>query len=93
MPSACREFCARNRIEREVVQTLDLAKKHFSFLGQPSFEVVDDPESRENYLAIHVGVSGEPHQVFLRSETFLDDFVTSIDSSKQPLINLVYHAI
>lgn len=82
----------RNRIEHEVRQTLTLARRHFSLVGQPSFKIVDDPECHENYLAIHVDVSGEPELVFQRSEDFLDEFVTAIDKSKQRLISLVYHA-
>ena len=55
--------------------------------------IVDDPESNANYLAIHVDVSGDPELVIQQSESFIDDFVTSIDRSKQPFISLVYHAI
>jgi hypothetical protein len=93
MAAPCREFCARNGIEREVMQTLDLAKRHFSRFGEPSFVLVDDPETHASYLAIHVDVTGDSEVVFRRSESFFDDFVTSIDRNKQRLISLVYHAI
>ncbi len=92
IPSPCREFCARNDIDREVMQTVDLARKHFAFHGQPSFQIVDDPECEENYLAIHVDVSGDTDSVFEQSEKFLGAFVTSIDSTKQRFISLVYHS-
>jgi hypothetical protein len=92
MPFACTEFCARNGIEREVMLTVDLATHHFSFLGQPSFEIIEDPECNENYLANHVDVSGGPESVFQQSESFIDEFVTSIDRSKRRFISLVYHA-
>jgi hypothetical protein len=81
MPIACTE-CARNGIEREVTMTVDLATHHFTPRGQPAFEIIDDPECHENYLAIHVDVSGDPESVFQQSESFIDEFVTSIDGSK-----------
>src|SRR5262245_61726809 len=50
IPSEVRVFCSRNGIEREIEETIDLARSHFALERKPSFEVVDDPEHGESYV-------------------------------------------
>ena len=85
------EFLRKHAVKEDVVKTLSLAREHFSVVGDPSCEIVDDPESQEHYLAIHVNVRGVPEAVFAQSEDFFDAFIASVDSSKRRRISLVYH--
>jgi len=93
IPGEARAFCSRRQLDYDLRRTLGLADKNFSIIGQPTFRIIEDAECDENYIAIHVNVKGTVEEVFQQSETFLDEFVTSIDGSKRRFINLVYHAI
>jgi hypothetical protein len=90
IPPDVREFCALKQVEDEVRTTISLARDHFAMVGEPEFEVVDDPECGEHYVAIHVRVAGEPEEVFRQSEAFLDSFLASVDTKKRRYINLIY---
>lgn len=76
----------------EVVKTLALAGQYFALTGDPWYQIVEDPECQEFYLAIHVNVSGEPEEVFGQSDSFLDAFVAGVDPGKRRRISLVYHS-
>ncbi len=86
------EFLRKHSIKDDVVKTLALAREHFSVLGDPRYEIIEDLESQECYLAIHVDTAGGPEEVFKQSESFLDAFVTNIYSGNQRHISLVYHS-
>ncbi len=79
-------------IKDDVVRTLAMACEHLSVVGDPRFEVVEDPESQERCLAVHVNADGSPKEVFEQSEAFLDAFVANLAPSRQHLISLVYHS-
>jgi hypothetical protein len=86
------EFCEKLAIKDDVAKTLSLARRHFSVLGDPWYEIIEDSESQECYLAIHVNADGSTDEVFEQSESFLDAFVTNINSGNQRHISLIYHA-
>jgi hypothetical protein len=91
-PDDINEFCAKMLIKDDVAKTLMLARQNFAVLGDPTYEIVEDSECQELYLAIHVNVAGEPDRAFEQSNSFLDSFVTAIDPGKQRRINLVYRS-
>jgi hypothetical protein len=93
IPIEARVFCSRNGIEREIEETIDLARKHFALVGEPSFEVVDDPEHGESYVGLHIWARGVPEDVFRRRRVFSDAFRDSIGREKRRLINVIYHAV
>jgi len=86
-------FCSRNGIEREIEETIDLARRHFALAGKPSFEVVDDPEHGESYVGLHIWAQGSPEDVFRRGRAFSDAFRSSVDREKRLLNNVIYHAV
>jgi len=86
------KFCVETQIKDDVETTLALASQHFSVVGDARYEIIEDPECHEHYLAIHVRVSGAPEEAFAQSELFLDAFVASVDPSRQRRISLVYHS-
>jgi hypothetical protein len=86
-------FCSENGIEREIEETIDLARRHFTLIGEPSFEVVDDPEHGESYVGVHIRAQGGPEDIFRRRRVFSDAFRDSVGREKRRLINLIYHAV
>ncbi len=92
-PHDVAEFCGRLLIQDDVVKTLTLARQHFAVLGEPRYEIIEDPESQECYLAIHVNAAGSPEEVFEQSESFLDAFVANVAPGRQHHISLVYHSV
>lgn len=92
IPPGVREFCTLKHIEDEVRVTISLARDHFTIVGEPDLQVVDDPEYGEPYVGIHVQAAGQPEEVFRQSEAFLDSFLESIDPQKRTFINLIYHS-
>jgi hypothetical protein len=93
IPIEVRVFCSRNGIEREVAETIDLARRHFPLAGEPSLEVVEDPEHGESYVGLHLWARGGPEDVFRRSRAFSDAFRDSVGREKRRLINVIYHAV
>ena len=61
---------AQKQIEREVGEVIALARAHFSMIGEPDFELVQDSDHDEHYLGIHVYVSGEPEIVVRQGRSF-----------------------
>ncbi|MGO9471614.1 MAG: hypothetical protein ACLQVF_46620 [Isosphaeraceae bacterium] len=93
IPADVQAFCSRKQLGCDLARTLELASTYFPIAGEPTFRVVEDAECDASYIAIHVNVEGTVEKVFQQSESFLDEFVTSIDKNKQRHISLVYHAI
>ncbi len=91
LASEVRDFLVHKQIEDEVRTTLSLAEKHFTIVGEPVLDVVNDADCGEHYVGIHVRAEGRPEDVFRQSEAFLDSFLDGIESAKQKYINLVYH--
>jgi hypothetical protein len=85
------EFFVQYQIEDEVRTTIALAREHFTVVGEPGFQVVNDPECGEHSVAIHVRAEGRAEEVFRQSGAFLDSFLNRVEPSKQKYINLVYH--
>ncbi len=93
MPTDAADFCAENQINDAVETALVLAREHFATIGEPVFEVVNDPEYGEHYVGIHVQVEGRPEEIFKQSKAYLDSFLASIDPRKRGLVNLIYHSM
>jgi len=93
MPNEVRDFCAQKQINDAVKTAIFLARKHFATIGEPTFEVVNDPECGEHYVGIHVQAEGRPEEVFQQSKAFLASFRSSIDSRKRSFVNLIYHSM
>jgi hypothetical protein len=91
-PADVTAVCGRLVIKDDVARTLAMAREHFSVLGDPRFEIVEDPESQECYLAIHVNATGGSEEVFEQSESFLDVFVANIAPGSAHHISLVSHS-
>ena len=92
MPKDVRDFCALKHIDDAIKTTISLARKHFAIIGEPTFEVVDDPEYGEYYLGIHIDSEGRTEEVFQQNKAFLASFLASIDSQKRSFVNLIYHS-
>ncbi len=92
MPDDVSDFCAQNEISDAIQTAILLARKHFAAMDVRSFEVVDDPEYGEQYVGIHVDVEGRPEAIFQQSKAYLESFLSSVDSRKRGLVNLVYHS-
>ncbi len=86
-----REFLVQKQIVDDVRMTLSLAGRYFRIVGEPVFDIVNDPDCGEHYVGIHVRAEGRPEQVFRQSQAFLDSFLDRIEPAKQKYINLVYH--
>ncbi len=93
VPIEVRVFCSRNGIEREIEETIDLARRHFAVVDRPSFEVVEDPEHGESYVGVHIRARGRPEDVFRQGRAFWDSFRDSVGPEKRRWINLIYHAV
>jgi hypothetical protein len=92
MPNEVRDFCAEKQINDAVETAIFLAREHFAMIGEPVFELVDDPDYGEHYVGIHVQVVGRPEEVFEKSRAYLDSFRASIDPQKRGFVNLIYHS-
>ena len=93
MPNEVRDFCAEKQINDAVKTAIFLAREHFAIIGEPVFEVVNDPEYSEHYVGIHVQVEGRPEEVFQQSKAYLDSFRASIDPQKRIFVNVIYHSM
>jgi hypothetical protein len=86
-----KDFINENLVKIEIATALQLAERHFSTIGKPWCELIDDPDFGDCYLAIHLIVSEGVETAFLQSESFLSAFVVSVDPIKQRRISVVYH--
>ena len=59
-----KDFCEKLMIRDDFAKSLSLARLHFSVLGDPWYEIIEDSESQECYVAIHVNTDGSPDEVF-----------------------------
>ncbi len=93
MPNEVRDFCAEKQINDSVKTVIFLARQHFVTIGEPVFEVVNDPEYGEHYVGIHVQVEGGSEEVFQQSKAYLDSFLAAIEPQKRIFVNLIYHSM
>ena len=93
MPNEVRDFCAAKQINDSVKTAIFLARQHFATIGEPVFEVVNDPEYGEHYVGIHIQVEGGPEEVFQQSKAYLDSFLAAIEPQKRIFVNLIYHSM
>jgi hypothetical protein len=93
MPAEVRDFCVEKQIDDAVKTAIFLAREHFATIGEPVFEVVNDPEYGEHYIGIHIQVEGQPEEVFQQSKAYLDSFLASVDPQKRSFVNVIYHSM
>jgi hypothetical protein len=92
IPIEVRAFCSRNGIDREIEETIELARRHFALVDEPSFEIVDDPEHGESYVGVQIRARGQPEDLFRQGRAFWDSFRDSVSPEKRRWINLISHA-
>jgi hypothetical protein len=57
-----RAFCQRHQLLDPLAKAIELAKRCFSMVGEPSVQLEQDPEDGEWYLVLEILVKGEEHE-------------------------------
>jgi hypothetical protein len=53
-----REFCERHALFDRLAKALELAREHFTIVGEPVVKWEHDPENDDEYLVIEIQVQG-----------------------------------
>jgi hypothetical protein len=57
-----RDFCRRHDLLHHLNRAVELAREHFSIVGEPVVKLEQDPEVDESYLVLEIRVGGEEEE-------------------------------
>jgi hypothetical protein len=58
-----REFCERHALFGHLAKAMELARQHFTIVGEPVVAYEQDPENGEEYLMIEIQARGSVSEV------------------------------
>ncbi len=81
-----RAFCQRNDLLDHLRRAVELARQHFSVVGDPYVRLEQDPEIDEWYIDLEIRVVGEPGECARADREYLRSWV---DSTSWPAVHLI----
>jgi hypothetical protein len=87
-----RSFCARGAIQDYLEKAIELARQHFSVIGEPSIDLEQDPADGEQYLVVSIRVEGDETDSAASHKAYLSAWANSVEWPHVHLIRLVYQA-
>ncbi|MCG3112568.1 MAG: hypothetical protein MCM46_12205 [Candidatus Manganitrophus sp. SB1] len=86
-------FCKERGILQFFPIALRLIEKFFSPVNQVSFEIEEDPETEEEWLAINITVSGEVSQILDKYDQYTDSWISAVPWPERVLFRLSYNIL
>ena len=88
-----RTFCVREGILDDVEKAMELARQHFSVIGNPSIELEQDAEDGEKYLVVSIRAQGDETDCSASHKAFLSAWANAVEWPQVHLIRLIYQAV
>jgi hypothetical protein len=85
-------FCARAGIRDYLEKAIELARQHFSVIGDPSTDLEQDEEDGEQYLVVSIRVEGDETDCSASHKAYLSAWANAGDWPQVHLIRLIYQA-
>jgi hypothetical protein len=86
-------FCSRQGIRKYVTVVSDLLNQCFSGIRGVNSEVLQDPETEDQLLVIHVEVKGEIEAVLDMYDKYTEEWVSRVPWPERSKISLSYIVI
>jgi hypothetical protein len=83
------EFCRRNALLDHLGRAIELAKQHFSVVGDPVVRLEQDPEVDERYLVLEIRVKGDESESIRAHRIYNRAWTSSADWPEVSRISLV----
>lgn len=83
------EFCRRNALLDHLGRAIELARQHFSVVGDPVVRLEQDPEADERYLVLEVRIKGEQEESIRAHRAYNRAWTSSTDWPEVSRISLV----
>jgi hypothetical protein len=82
------EFNRQNQLTKSLETCLQFARRHLSYLGKANIYLSQDPEDDQQWLVVRVKTPGPAPQAANAYESYLRDWVASVDWERRKLIRL-----
>lgn len=83
------EFCRRNALLDHLGRAIELARQHFSVVGDPVVRLEQDPEVDERYLVLEIRVKGQEDESICAHRAYNRAWTRSTDWPDVSRISLV----
>jgi hypothetical protein len=84
-----RDFCQRNDLLDHLRRAVELARGHFSIVGDPVVKLEQDPEVEESYLVLEIRVRGQEDEWIQAHKEYNRSWATSTPWPQVHLISLI----
>ncbi len=81
-----REFCERHELFGHLAKALDLARQHFTIVGEPVIAYEQDPDNGEEYLMLEIQARGSVSEVVETHSRYTRDWLQFADLPEGRLI-------
>lgn len=87
VPVAVSDFCVREGLSEELALAARLIQQHFGRLPR-CVELVEDPDSGETWVSVHVALDGAPEQCRDRYRRYTANWVRAVAPERRFRIRL-----
>jgi hypothetical protein len=84
-----RAFCQRNDLLDHLRRAVDLARQHYSMVGEPTVQLQQDPEDGEWYLDLEIRVRGDESEYIRAHDAYNRCWANSTPWPAVHLISLI----
>jgi len=84
-------FCRRVGVEQYLPRALALIEESFPSASGVDLEVVNDPETREEWVALGVAVAGDTEETLDAYDAYTDRWVAEVPWPQRSKIRLFYY--
>jgi hypothetical protein len=87
-------FCSHHGVLQYLLPTIDLIEKCFPSLQEDiSLEIVEDPESDEEWLTFNIDVKGEVEEILEDYDNYTTMFVSEVPCPERDKFRLLYNIV
>lgn len=87
------DFCRRHQLLGPLAKAIDLVRRCFSVVGEPSVQLEQDPEDGEWYLVLEVRVEGEEGECLRAHRAYVRTWANSTPWPAVHMIRLINHNV
>jgi hypothetical protein len=84
------DFCQQHHLLDHLAKAIELVRRCFSVVGEPSVQLEQDPDDGEWYLVLDVRVEGEESQCMQARRAYVRTWATSTSWPAVHLIRMLF---
>jgi hypothetical protein len=88
LPEEVRAFCQRHQLLDPLAKAIELAKRCFSMVDEPSVQLEQDPDDGEWYLVLEIRVKGEESESIQAHKEYVWSWANSTPWPEVSMIRL-----